>query len=76
MDNEVSTAYIQTITDNWKHKYQLVTPNMHCRNDSKREIQTMKAHFLAILAGINPGFPQSQWDLLLPQAKININLLR
>ena len=29
MDNEVSAAYIKTITEKWKSKYQLVPPDMH-----------------------------------------------
>ena len=36
----------------------------------------MNAQFLAILAGIGPGFPKLRWDLLLTQAEITINLLR
>ena len=49
---------------------------MHHRNAAEQAIRTMKAHFLAILAGIDPGFPKLQWDLLLPQAEIAINLLQ
>jgi hypothetical protein len=49
---------------------------MHHRNAAEQAIQTMKAHFLTILDGINPGFLKSWWDLLLPQAKLTINLLR
>ena len=34
-----------------------------------------KDHFLSILAGVDTTFPLSLWDLLLPQAKLTINLL-
>ena len=75
LDNEVSAAYLDTITRTWKCKYQLVPLDMHQRNAAKRAIRTMKAHFLTILAGVDPGFPKSRWDLLLPQAELTINLL-
>ena len=32
-------------------------------------------HFLSIVAAINAAFPPYLWDLLLPQAKLIINLL-
>ena len=76
LDNEVSAEYIKTIVDTWKSKYQLVPPDMHHWNAAERAIHTMKAHFIAILAGIDPDFPPLQWDLLLPQAESTINLLQ
>jgi len=48
---------------------------MHQRNRAKRAIRTFKAHFLAILAGVDPKFPPYLWDLLLPQAELTLNLL-
>ena len=48
---------------------------MHRQNAAEKAIYTTKAHFLTILAGIDPGFPPLQWDLLLPQAELIINLL-
>jgi len=33
-------------------------------------------HFLSILAGVDAAFPLYLWDLLLPQAELNINFLR
>ena len=35
-----------------------------------------KAHFKAALAGADPNFPLSEWDRLLPQTNITLNLLR
>jgi hypothetical protein len=34
-----------------------------------------KAHFLSILASVDPAFPPNRWDLLLPQAELTVNLL-
>ena len=49
---------------------------MHRRNQAERAIRTFKDHFLAILAGVDSAFPPYLWDLLLPQAKLTLNLLR
>ena len=73
--NEASAAYKAEITSRWKCTYQLVLLDMHCQNTAEQAIRTCKAHFLAILAGVDPGFPKNRWDLLLPQAEITLNLL-
>jgi hypothetical protein len=49
---------------------------MHRRNKAERAIRTFKAHFLSILASVDPAFPPNRWDLLLPQAELTVNLLR
>ena len=76
LDNEASTAYRNAITSTWNCSYQLVPPDMHRRNAAERAIRTFKAHFLAILAGVDPTFPATRWDVLLPQAELTVNLLR
>ena len=76
LDNEDSKAYKQTITSDWKIKFQLVLLHIHRRNAAERAIQTFKAHFLAILAGVAHDFPKHYWDLLFPQAEMTLNLLR
>ena len=57
MDNEASAAYTENITDVWKCTHQKVPPDMHSRNKAERAIRTFKAHFLAILASVDPAFP-------------------
>lgn len=57
-------------------QYQLVSPHQHRRNTAEHAIQTFKNHFLAVLSSTNPNFPINQWDGLLPQAVITLNLLR
>ena len=76
LDNEASVAYKAKITGRWKCTYQLVPPYMHRQNTAEQAIQNFKAHFLAILAGVNPGFPKNRWDLFLPQSEITLNLPR
>ena len=57
-------------------KDQLVPPLNHRANQAERAIQTFKSHFIAILSSVDPEFPLSQWDLLLPQTNLTLNLLR
>ncbi len=75
LDNEASTTYKEAITFKWNTKFQLIPPDMHCRNQAERTVCTFKNHFLLILAGVNPAFPPYLWDLLLPQAELTLNLL-
>ena len=67
LDNRVSTDFINTIVEYWCATYQIVPPNVHRRNVAERAIRTFKAHFLAILAGVDPNFPKYMWDNLLVQ---------
>ena len=56
--------------------FQLVPPHNHMRNSAERAIRTFKEHFIAILCSTDKNFPLQQWDELLPQAEITVNLLR
>jgi hypothetical protein len=76
LDNEVSVKFKATIVDKWKVWYQLVPPDVHHCNAARQAIQTFKSHFLAIIAGLPPGLPCYLWDLLLPQTKLTLSLLR
>ena len=51
-------------------------PNVHRRNAAERAIRTFKAHFLAGLATCDPEYPITEWDRLLPQAEMTLNMLR
>ncbi len=76
LDNKASAAYKHAITFTWQAKFQLVRPDMHRQNRAERAIRTFKAHFLSILAGVDPTFPPYLWYLLLPQAKLTLNNLQ
>ena len=56
--------------------FQLVPPHVHRQNAAERAIRTFKNHFLAILATADPQLPASEWDRLLPQSELTLNLLR
>jgi hypothetical protein len=49
---------------------------MHHKNRAEHAIRTFKAHFLSILAGVDPSLPPYLWDLLFPQAELTLNLFQ
>jgi hypothetical protein len=73
LDNEASARFKEEIQKNCD--LQMVPPDTHWRNLAERAIQTFQSHFLAILAGVNPLFPMTLWDRLVPQAVLTLNLL-
>ena len=56
--------------------YELTPPNMHRRNTAERAIRTFKNHCMAGFASCDPDLPLSEWERLLVQAEITLNLLR
>jgi hypothetical protein len=74
LDNEVSKVLKELINENYM-EYELVLPGNHRRNQAERAIQTLKAHFILILAGVNNKFPPSLWCHLLQLTKLSLNLL-
>ena len=75
MDNEQSKE-LQTALSNAEVNFQLVPPHNHRTNFAERAIQTWKHHFKAGLASVDPNFPLSEWDRLIDQCNITLNLLR
>ena len=75
LDNEFSSKLKDTLKNN-NLKYQIVPPNIHRRNAAECVIQTFKNHFLSVLTTADNEYPISEWDHLLPQAKMTLNLLR
>ena len=75
LDNEVSQE-LRGAMDKKSVKYQLVPPYSHRANAAERAIQTFKNHFKAGLASLDPDFPIAEWDRLLDQAFLTLNLLR
>ena len=75
MDNECSQELKKTL-DKETIQWQLVPPYSHCANAAEHAIQTFKAHFKAGLATLDPNYPISEWDCLLPQAELTLNLLQ
>ena len=75
MDNEASKDLKTSLHKN-NIQYQLVPSHIHCLNSAERAIRTFKNYLLANLAGADPNFPVSEWDRLLPQIQITLNLIR
>ena len=76
IDNEVSNAMKTIICCEYKMNLELVPPVCHRCNAAEVAIRNFKAHFLSVLAGTATRFPPTLWELLLPQAKVTVNLLR
>jgi hypothetical protein len=74
LDKEASKAFKELINKN-DMEYELVPPGNHRRNHAERAIQTFKAHFILILAGVDDKFPLSLWCHLLQPTKLTLNLL-
>ncbi len=75
LDNEALEELKQAICEN-KCRVELTPVDQHRQNAAKRAIQTFKGHFISVLAGVSEDFPINQWDELLPQTILTLNLLR
>jgi hypothetical protein len=75
LDNEAS-ADLNKGLKKYNLQYQLVPPHLHRRNAVERAIRTYKSHLLAFLVTCDPEFPVSEWDRLLFQVELTLNLLR
>ena len=75
VDNEILSE-LKTLFELNNTSFQLVPPNSHRRNLAERAIQTYKNQFKVGLATTDPKFPFSEWDRLIQQANITLNLLR
>lgn len=81
LDNEISDLLINeieaiNIKTNSAIQYQLTPAQIQRRNLVERAVQTFKNHFIGILTGCHPTFPNNHWNKLLKQAEISLNLLR
>ena len=75
LDNEISGELKAALTK-YKYKFQLTPPNIHRINAAERAIRTYKNHLLSGLATCHPDFPIAEWDRLIDQANLTLNLLR
>ena len=74
LDNEASDAFKQYIRQQ-QIQFELVPPGNHRCNQAERAIQTFKAHFITILAGVQDRFPLSLWCHILKPTELTLNLL-
>ena len=75
LDNEASTAFQRELKAN-NIDFQLPPPVMHLRNAAEQAISIFKDHFIADIFSADPDFPMQNWDCLVEQAEITLNLLR
>ena len=75
LDNEASKLLCNHIEAK-NVDIQLVTPGNHRNNPAERAIQTYRSYFLSARAGVDLSFSAKNWDLILPQVNIIINLFR
>ena len=75
MDNEISFE-LRTALKKYNYTFELTPPHMHRRNAAERAIRTYKSHLLAGIATCHPDFPLTEWDRLIDQCNLTINLLR
>ena len=75
LDNECSSQLKNALKVE-NIELELVPPHQHRQNAAERAIRTFKNHFLAGLATCDPDFPLREWDRLLQQAEVTLNLLR
>jgi hypothetical protein len=75
LDNECSAAMKACIKENGMD-YKFVPLGQHMCNQAEQAIQTFKAHFISILAGVDKKFPLLLWCHLLKPTELTLNLLR
>ena len=74
LDNECSGDLKHALKKN-QIKFQLAPPHQHRRNAAERAIQTFKNHFIAGLSSTYPDFPVHEWDCLIKQAEMTLNMM-
>ena len=75
LDNEASVA-LQLSMQNKNIDFQLVPPHNHRRKTTECYIITFDNHFIAGIGSAHTNLHLNQWDTLLPQAKLILNLLQ
>ena len=75
LDNETSTDIYKDF-DGENVSFQLVPPYKHRNNLAERATQAYKHRLKADLTTVDPNFPLVEWDRLVNQSNITLNLLR
>ena len=74
LDNEASPNFQRELKAN-NIELQLASPVSHLRNAAERSISTFKDHFIVGIWSTDLDFPMQNWDRLVEQAEITLNLL-
>jgi hypothetical protein len=75
LDNKCSQDLKDTFAK-YNVSFQRVPPKEHRANAAERSIHTFKNHFILTLCTVDSNFPLTEWDCLLPQTLLTLNLLR
>ena len=75
MDNEWSNDLKESMKK-YGIDFQLAPPYMHRQNAAERAIRSYKNHFISVLSTTDPYSPIREWDRLISQWVITLNLLR
>ena len=75
LDNECS-AFVKDTIHSFNATYQLAPPHQHRQNAAETAIKTFKSHFLSGLATCDKSYPITEWDRLIPQVELTLNLLQ
>ena len=75
LDNECSQD-LKDAFAKYHIQFQRVPPKEHRVNAAERAIRTFKNHFVSVLCTVHSKFPLTEWDRLLPQTTLTLNLLR
>ena len=75
LDNKISAEFINALEEA-NIDFQLAAPGMHRVNTTERAIRVGKNHLLSGLALCHKDYPIREWDRLIPQGELTINLLR
>ena len=75
LDNECSQA-LKDAFQKYNINFQRVPPKEHRVNAAERAIRTFKNHFVSVLCTVDSQYPLAEWDRLLPQTILTLNLLR
>ena len=75
---DLTGAFPYTSSRGYKYLYVLYNydSNLILVEPLKNWIQMFKNHFLSVLATCDAEFPIVEWDCLLPQAEMTLNMLR
>ncbi|KAL7478223.1 hypothetical protein ACHAW6_004002 [Cyclotella cf. meneghiniana] len=75
LDNEAPKDFKTNIRKNGCF-VELTLADVRRRNIAEQAIQTWKGHFISVLAGVDDKFPLHEWDRLIQQVTLTLNLLR
>ncbi|KAL7489967.1 hypothetical protein ACHAW6_015725 [Cyclotella cf. meneghiniana] len=75
LDNTASEQFKQALCEN-NCRIELMPAYRHRQNAAEKSIQMLKGHIISILAGILDDFPIREWNELLLQKILTLNLMR